>query len=174
MRFFRLPCFEPAELNKKLLSNLEDKNFNNCWCKIEYNGEPLVVRLLDHRDGYYAFFDYDTHKETLLPGFKLLTEDEFKLLWVGKGKDEEDEEIIFGKDKEEEFKLILNYRYDFKMTYEPIDESSDESGSGEDESVSEESGSESDSIDSEEEYRIRKRDEECSEYECSDGELELK
>jgi len=149
MKFAYLPQLEQPEINKRLLSNFEDNNYNNCWCKIKYNDNEYVVRLVGYRNGYYSFFDYATHTETFLPSFQMLYEDEFTIIWVGKGKDVDDESWVFGLDKESDFKTVMNYRYDYGFSYCNCKKDSDSDSDSESES------------------------ENISEYDCSDGELEL-
>ena len=186
MKFYSTPTLSLDELVSKLLSNLEDKNYNNCWCKIEHEDKQWVVRLLDFRDGYYAFFDYHTDKITSLPYFKLLRQEEFKIIWVGKGKGEDDEELIFGKDLEDSFKEALswcNINGNGSSDSSDSDSSDSGSGSGSDSDsdsdssdcteVSEVSDGEDSDLLSDEEYQRQKAIECCSEYECSDGELDL-
>ena len=85
-------------MNKKLLTHLFDRNYTNCWCKVFYEEEEYIWRLVGYRKGIFSFFGFYMD-DYGVPMFKLLKAGEFKIIWVGKG-DYEGEQI-FGKDLEE-------------------------------------------------------------------------
>lgn len=109
--FEKLMPFHP--LIEKLIDFYEMKNYTNCWCEILHNDEKFIVRLMDYRDNYFSFFSIDVDVDTKLPVSLLLRDDEFEILWVGKNSEEE----IFGIELEDQFKEIMNYRFDFGYSY---------------------------------------------------------